>query len=128
MDIMQIGILGAAGALLALQFKGGKSEYGIYMGAAVSLFVFGCIVSRLGTFLDMVRGITSYINADAGYLSMMLKMLGIAYLSEFSAGICRDAGCQTAAGQIEIFGRITILVMGMPVLTALLDTIREFLS
>lgn len=128
MDIFQIGILGAAGALLALQFKGGKSEYGIYMGVAVSLFVFGCIVSRLGTFLDMVRGITSYINADAGYLAMMLKMLGIAYLSEFSAGICRDAGCQTAAGQIEIFGRITILVMGMPVLTALLDTIREFLS
>ena len=49
-------------------------------------------------------------------------------IAEFSAGICRDAGYQTMAGQIEIFGKLTILVMGLPVLLALLQTIQEFLS
>ena len=58
----------------------------------------------------------------------MLKMIGITYIAEFSSGICKDAGYQTIAGQIEIFGKLTILTLGMPVLMALLETIREFLS
>ena len=65
---------------------------------------------------------------DAGYLSVMLKMIGVTYIAEFSSGICRDAGYQTIAVQIEIFSKLTILALGMPVLLALLETIREFLS
>ena len=55
-------------------------------------------------------------------------MIGITYVAEFSSGICKDAGYQTIAVQIEIFGKLMILVLSMPILTALLDTIREFLS
>ena len=58
----------------------------------------------------------------------MLKMIGITYIAEFSSGVCRDAGYQTIAVQIEIFSRLTILALGMPVLLALLETIREFLA
>ena len=72
--------------------------------------------------------ILSWLRLDTGYLSVMLKMIGITYIAEFSSGICRDAGYQTIAGQIEIFGKLTILALGMPVLLALLETIREFLS
>ena len=128
MNVMQIGIIGVIGSLLAIQFKGGKTEYGIFMSVAVSIFLFACIIDRLELFLDTVRQISSYIDMDAGYLGIMLKMIGITYIAEFSSGICRDAGYQTMAGQIEIFGKLTILALGMPVLTALLETIREFLS
>ena len=55
-------------------------------------------------------------------------MIGITYIAEFSSGVCRDAGYQTIAVQIEIFSRLTILALGMPVLLALLETIREFLA
>ena len=55
-------------------------------------------------------------------------MLGVTYIAEFSSGICRDAGYQTIAQQIEIFGKLTILVLSLPVLLALLETIGEFLS
>ena len=57
-------------------------------------------------------------------MSTMFKMIGITYIAEFSSGICKDAGYQTLAGQIEIFGKLTILVLGLPVLLALLQTIR----
>ena len=86
------------------------------------------IVDRLGIFIRTVEQITSYINLDAEYLATLFKMIGVTYIAEFSAGICRDAGYQTLAGQIEIFGKLTILVMGLPVLLALLQTIQEFLS
>lgn len=55
-------------------------------------------------------------------------MLGITYVAEFSAGICKDAGYQTIALQIEIFGKLAVLVLSMPVLMALLNTIKDFLS
>ena len=61
-------------------------------------------------------------------LATMLKMIGITYIAEFSSGICRDAGYQTIASQIEIFSKLTILALGMPVLLALLETIQEFLA
>ena len=51
-------------------------------------------------------------------------MVGITYIAEFASGICKDAGYQTIAGQIETFVKLTILALGMPVLTALLETVK----
>ncbi len=128
MSVIQAGIIGVIGAVLAVQLKGGKAEYGIYISIGVSIVLFGFIVDRLGTFISTVGQISSYIDMDAGYLSTMLKMIGITYIAQFSSDICRDAGYQTVAGQIEIFAKLTILALGMPVLLALLETIQEFLS
>ena len=111
-----------------MQFKSGKTEYGIYMSVAAGIFLFVCIIDRLEIFISTVEQISSYINMDAGYLATMLKMIGITYIAEFSSGICRDAGYQTIASQIEIFSKLTILALGMPVLLALLETIQEFLA
>lgn len=128
MSMIQVGIIGVIAAVLAVQLKGGKAEYGIYVSAAAGIILFSFIVDRLSIFVRTLERIASYIDMDAGYLGIMLKMIGITYIAEFSSGICRDAGYQTMAGQIEIFGKLTILALGMPVLTALLETIREFLS
>lgn len=128
MNVIQVAVIGVIGALVALQLKGGKTEYGIYMSVAAGIFLFACIIDRLEIFIRTVEQIGSYINLDAGYLGTMLKMVGITYIAEFSSGICRDAGYQTIAVQIEIFSRLTILALGMPVLLALLETIQEFLT
>ena len=127
MNMVQIGMIGVLGALLAIQFKGGKTEYGIYMSVAVSIVLFLCIVDRLEIFVQTINEISRYISMDTGYLSTMLKMIGITYISEFSSSICKDTGYQTIAVQIEVFSKLTILAMGMPILLALLETIQEFL-
>lgn len=128
MSVMQIGLLGIAGVLMAVQFKSGKSEYGIYISVGLSLIVFFSIVGRLEVILDAVRQIGETIHLNTAYVGMLMKMLGIAYVAEFSSGICKDAGYQTIASQIEIFSKLAILVMGMPVILALLEMIGEFLS
>jgi stage III sporulation protein AD len=127
MNMIQIGMIGVLGALLAIQFKGGKTEYGIYLSAAVSMLLFVCIVDRLELFVGTIEEISRYITIDRGYISTMLKMIGITYIAEFASGICKDTGYQTIAVQIEIFSKLTILAMGVPVLLALLETIQEFL-
>ena len=128
MSMLQIGLLGVAGALLAIQFKGGKTEYGIYICAGISLIIFLGILSRLTVVLDIMEEIAGYIDLAPAYTGMLIKMLGITYGAEFSSAICRDAGYQTIAQQIEIFGKAVVLVLGLPVILALLEMIRDFLA
>lgn len=128
MSMIQVGILGIAGALLAVQFKSGKAEYGIYISIALSLLIFFGILGQLRAVIKMVQGIGTMISMDTVYIGTLLKMLGITYIAEFSSSICKDAGYQTIAGQIEIFGKLAVLVLGMPILAALLETVKGFLS
>ena len=127
MNSIQIALLGVVGTLLALQFKSGKSEYGIYVSLAVSLFLFLCMLSRLEIFVRTVKKIANYIKLDAGQMGILLKMAGVTYVAEFASGICKDAGYQNIAVQIEIFTKLTILAIGMPLLLALLELIGDFL-
>lgn len=128
MDMVQIGLIGAAGALLAVQFKSGKAEYGIYISIALSLLLFFSVLEHLRTVVSAVRRLGDYTRIDQAYVGTLVKMMGITYIAEFSSSICKDAGYQTIAVQIEIFGKLSVLVLSLPVLTALLSTIRDFLA
>ena len=128
MDVIQAAALVVAGVLLAVQFKSGKAEYGIYLGAALSILIFFQILGKLNVILEVIKTIGEFLPLNKIFAGTLLKMLGITYVAEFSASICQDAGYQTIARQIEILGKLTILVMSMPILLALLQTIREFLT
>ena len=128
MNVIEIGILGVAGSLLAIQFKNGRSEYGMYIGVGVSLIIFFGILSQMKIFTEIIHEISTYMNLETVYLTILLKILGITYVAEFASGICKDAGYQTIASQIEIFSKLAVLGLGVPVLMTLLDTIKEFLS
>ena len=128
MNAVQIGLVGVAGALLAIQFKNGKSEYGIYLSVAVSIFIFLNIVGRLEIILETLRAIGDMITIDRAYIGTLLKMVGITYAAEFSSGICKDAGYQAIAAQIELLGKLTIVVMSLPVLQTLMSAITEFIG
>ena len=128
MDVIQVAALAVAGVLLAVQFKSGKAEYGIYLGAALSILIFFQILGKLNVILEVIKTIGEFLPLNNIFAGTLLKMLGITYVAEFSASICQDAGYQTIARQIEILGKLTILVMSMPILLALLQTIREFLT
>lgn len=128
MGIIQIGAIGVIGAILAIQFKSGKSEYGIYISIALSLLIFFSIVGKLETIVQVIKSIGEKIQIKSTYITALLKMLGVTYVAEFSSAICKDAGYQTIAQQIEIFSKLTILALSMPILLALLETIQTFLG
>lgn len=128
MNIMQIGMIGVAGTILAIQFKSGKAEYGIYISIVLSLMVFFGILGRLELLIETIRRIGGFIQMDEVYIGTLLKMLGITYIAEFASSICKDAGYQTIAQQIEVFGKLAVMTLSLPALLALIDTIRGFLS
>ena len=128
MSVLTTGILGIAGALLAVELKGLKGEYGIYLVAAVGLVIFFYGITKLKTVIETIRQVQSYIRLNRMYLEVLLKMIGITYIAEFSSGICKDAGYGSLGSQIEIFGKLSVLAVSMPILLALLDTVQQFLA
>ncbi len=124
MNIVQVAGIGVMGVLLALQFQNGKKEYGIYLGIAVSILIFLGMNRNLSAMTETLTLIGSFVQIDSIYVKALMKILGVTYLAEFAAAICRDAGYQTIAGQIEVFAKLSILALGMPILKALLVTIR----
>ena len=127
MNIVQVGLIGVAGVLLALQIKKEKAEIGIYLCIATSLLIFFAMFQHIETLIKMVREVEGMLNMDVAYIGTLMKMIGITYLADFSAGICKDAGYQTIAAQVEMFGKLTILVLSLPILLTLLKTLQEFL-
>ena len=126
MGIVQIAALGIAGVLLAVYLKKDRAEMAIFLCIGVSIPIFMGLLGQLNTLISTVQEISSYVKIEHTYITTLMKMLGITYLAEFSSGICKDAGYQTIASQIEIFGKIAVLVLSMPILLALLKTIQEF--
>ena len=128
MTIITIGIAGITAVLLAVQMKGVKGEYATYLAVATGCFLFFYGITKLQTVLDALRRVQEFIQISPLYLATLLKMTGISYVAEFSSGICRDAGYGAIGKQIEIFGKLSILAVSMPIVLALLETLERFLS
>lgn len=128
MSVVTVGIIGIAAVLMAVQLKSMKGEYGLYlvMAAACVIFFYGTL--RLRVILDGLRKIQAMIRLNPVYLNTLLKMTGITYIAEFSSGICKDAGYGALGNQIEIFGKLSILAVSLPVILALLETLQGFLA
>ena len=128
MNMLTLGAAGIAAVLLAVWMKGVKAEYGIFVVIAAQLFFLFYGTGRLGEILDTVRQLEQYIKIRPVYLITLLTMTGITYSAEFASGICKDAGYSSLGKQIEIFGKLTILAVSMPVLLALFGTLDQILT
>lgn len=123
MEIIKIGVLGVAGVMIALQFKTTRPEIGLYIGFAVCLIIFSFSVDGLVQVLKRMEALQHYIDSGETYFKLLFKAVGITYVCEFCASVCKDAGYSAVAGQIEIFGKLSVLLLGMPVLLAIIENI-----
>lgn len=128
MEIIKISVLGIAGVLLAFFMKETRPEYGVFVTMAAGLCILGTAVGKIQYLFGSLEKIRSYLPMDAAFLSTLMKMVGITYIGQFASGICKDAGYSAVGGQIELFARLAILVLSMPVLLALLETIQGLLG
>lgn len=128
MDVVKIVVTGMTAMLLGILLKGTKPEYSVYLSLAAGICIFSFLAGKLSYLFSSVLKIQEYLTLDTAYLTTLLKMIGITYISQFSAGICKDAGYASIAGQIEIFAKLSIMALSMPVLLALLESIHGFLS
>ncbi len=123
--MVKVAIIGLAGGLLAVFLKNNKSEYGMYVILGVALLIFSYICAQIKSIITAIETFANYISIDSTYITILIKMTGISYLAEFAASICKDLGFQSISSQIEVFARLTLFVISIPVVSALIDTIGK---
>lgn len=123
MEIFQIVAIGLVATVLAIMVKNQKPELGIYISLVTGFVIFIFILAKLQSVIEILNQIANKINIDDIYLSTILKIVGIAYIAEFGAQVCKDAGEGVIASKIEFAGKVLIMVMAVPILVSLMDLI-----
>lgn len=125
MGIVRISAIGICGVFFSLFLKETKQEYSVWITWGICILLLTLSVEKLSGVLEALAEIQKHLPVHAEYMTTLIKMIGITYVGQFSAGICRDAGYQNTGQQIELFCRLSLLAMSIPILLALLQTIEE---
>ncbi|MES5956656.1 stage III sporulation protein AD [Bacillus fungorum] len=124
---MQIVGLGLVATFLAAVLNQHKSSVTSLFIVFVGSVMFLLLIDQIHAILQMIERVASEAKVSNVYVETLLKIIGIAYIAEFGAQITKDAGQGAIASKIELAGKILILVMAIPILTVVIETILGFL-
>lgn len=128
MSILKIGILGLTAVICAMTVKEQKPQFSVVISIAAGILISYNAVVRLNTISGLFESLMEYAAMKESYFAILIKIVGISYIADFCSGVCKDSGYQSIAGQIEVFGKIAVLTVSMPVMLAVFETVTEFLK
>ncbi len=127
MNIIQVVVIGLTAAVLAVIIKQQRQDIGLLISLAAGTIIFLMVLSNVNAVVEAVNNMVNKSNLDTVYVTTVLKVIGIAYIAEFGSQICKDAGETAIASKIEMGGKILIMILALPILTALLEVITKIL-
>ncbi|MGB7604284.1 MAG: stage III sporulation protein AD [Lutisporaceae bacterium] len=127
MDIMKIVMIGFIATILAVILREQKPEIAIQVSIVAGLIIFIFVVTKLNSVIEVMKHFASKANIDLLYFTTILKVIAIAYITEFGAQVCKDAGEGSIASKIEFAGKVLIMIMAVPILAALLDIVTKLM-
>ena len=123
--MIKIAFLGIAAAMLAAWIKTIKSEYSLWILFAAGGILAFAVTEQLLVIVEQLKSLGKALSSYGEYVRLLVKIIGITYLSELSSDLCKDAGAAVLGGQVELFGKLSILVLCLPVFGALLGMIHQ---
>ena len=103
--MLKIACIGLIAVFLAMSIKNIQSEYAVLVSVAACMVLFAFSLTRLEVIFQAFHQIQAHLSIHNAYIGIIAKVVGIAYISEFSANLCKDAGYGGIASQIEMFGK-----------------------
>ena len=125
MDILVWVGLSLVAAMLSIVMRQHRPEMALLLTIAVGLMLFAVFSQKLAGVIDVLTGLSEIAALPPGTLMLLLRVVGISYLTEFAAQMCRDAGEGGIASKVELGGRLLILALSIPILIALLQLMLE---
>jgi stage III sporulation protein AD len=123
MDILQIVGLGLVATFLTLIVKEQKPIFALVLATVTGIIIFLYLIGKIAEVIAVLERMAVQANVNLVYLETVLKIIGIAYVAEFGAQVTRDAGQGAIASKIELAGKVLILVMAIPIITVIIETI-----
>lgn len=125
MDVMQIVAFGLIATVLIVVVKSQRPELGVLLSVVAGVILFLLVLDKIGSIMAVIKDLTDRAGISMVYLGTILKIIGIAYIAEFGAQICRDAGEGAVATKIEFAAKIMIMVLAVPIVVAVLQLLLK---
>ena len=126
MNVVSICMISLVGIVTYVVIKGIKTEYSFFIIVVLSLLFLGWMVEIFVEMEERISEIAMDLEMNKSFYKILFKIMGITYLCEFSSGICKDAGVTSIATQIEIVGKMLVLLSGIPIIISVIEVINEF--
>lgn len=127
MEIIQIVGVSIIAVILAVVIRQYRPELALQISVVTGLLIFFVVIFKMASVLDALRTFTGRMNIDTVYITTVFRIVAIAYIAEFGAQVCKDAGENSIASKIELAGKVIILVLAVPILMALMELIMEII-
>lgn len=121
--MLKTALLGIVTIITAMAMKQGKAEFATFVSLTGSILLAWIALRLLEGITGSFERLEQLVAVDMEYMALLMKIIGVTYVSEFASALCRDAGYSAVAGQIELIGKLTILTIGMPIVMALFELI-----
>lgn len=128
MEILKIVALALTGVILAALMKSVNKDISIYIILATVILLFLSIIDRLSEVFLFLSGIYDKVTYGKTFFPVILKVLAVAYITDFTSQLCKDAGEGAIASKVELAGKVIIFYLAIPILTAILDLIGTLLQ
>jgi len=125
MDILQVVGFALIATVLTVVLRREKPELALGVAVTAGVIIFLGFVGKIGAVVTVVSGVANRAGLNMVYLDTILKIVGIAYLADFGAQICRDAGEGALATKVEFAAKVLILMLALPIVAGLLDLLLK---
>ena len=127
MEIIKIIGIGITALIIIIILKQYRPEFAVYTSIIAGIGILLLSLSQITGVINLLKDISSRANINSEFLGIILKITGIAILTEFAVSICQDSGESAIANKIDIGGKIIIITMSIPIISSLLETILKVL-
>lgn len=128
MELLKIIAIALIGVMLAGLIRNVNKEVSLYVVLAAALMMMIMILSRLSDVFVFIEDIYENVTYGREFFPVIIKVLIVAYITDFTAQLCKDAGENSLGSKVELAGKITIFYLAMPIFTAILELVKQLLS
>lgn len=127
MGIIQVVTVALLAAVVLVLVRQARPELAVPLSLLVGAGLLLFVLAQVGAVVRLVEDLAARADVEFQYVGSLLKIIGIAYLAEFGAQICRDAGEGALGAKVELAGKVFILFLAIPIVVAVAETLLRLL-
>lgn len=127
MEIIKIIGIGLVALILIIILKQYKPEFAIYVSLLAGALILALIFSKISGIIELINNLTNKISIHKEFVTLLIKITGIAILTEFTVSICKDSGETAIASKVDMGGKVIMVSMTIPIMAGLLETLLKIL-
>lgn len=127
MEIFQIVGLGLITTILVMVIKQHRPEMAVQLTILFGALILFLMMDKIAGVVTVLKSLSTKVNISSTYITIIFKIIGIAYIAEFGSQICRDAGEGVIASKIELAAKILIMLIALPIMIAIMESVVKIL-